>query len=123
MARSWFSRKKADHIPGSREHVTMMEAAKAWSGGIRADDPEQTAAKKAYIHQQKWDAINDYFRAVDVDAVDTKTLKRFMQWNKREHVKPITLRKDFVTIRLILWARGGGTVDFCAAALPQSRHH
>lgn len=93
QARSWFARLKSDHIPGSTESVTMHEGAKTFIADIRKP------VRKAY-HQQKWDGISDFFKAVDVDAVDTPLLKKFMRW--RTDVKPITVAKDLVTIRQIL---------------------
>lgn len=101
-ARSWFSRLNADHVPGSREHVTMHDAAQHFLRyGIRASTPTKTEAKHKY-HKAKWHAVSDFFKAMDVDAVTTPVLKAFMRWDKRSHVKPITVRKYFVTIRLIL---------------------
>jgi integrase len=98
-ARSWFSRLKGDHIPGSRGHVTMHEAAKSYLRHIRAGTPERTAKRRDY-HQKKWDTISSFFQAVDVDALDTPLLKKFM--HARHDVKPITLAKDFCTLRLII---------------------
>ena len=102
VARSWFSRLKADYVPGSTERVTMHDAAKHFLRyGVRAATPEKTAAKRKY-HEAKWDAVGDFFRAMDVDAVTTPVLKSLQRWEKRAHVKPITVRKYYVTIRLIL---------------------
>jgi integrase len=92
-ARSWFFRLKGDHIPGSRKQVTMHHAAKSFVAEIRKPARQRN-------HQMKWDAISLFFQAVDVDSVDTPMLKRFMR--TRKSIKPITLAKDFVTIRLIL---------------------
>jgi integrase len=93
MARSWFYRLKGDFIPGSREQVTMHEAAKSFIRDIRKPVRRRFYAKT-------WSAIGPFFQAVDVDAVDTPLLKKLMRW--RSGVKPITLAKDFVTVRQIL---------------------
>jgi len=93
LARSWFYRLRGNFIPGSREQVTMHEAAKSFITDIRKP-------VRKLSHQWKWDAISPFFQAVDVDAVDTPLLKKFMR--TRSDVKPITLAKDFVTLRLIL---------------------
>jgi integrase len=77
----------------------MHEAAKGFIRDIRGGSPDRTAAKKLY-HQTKFEAIAPFFKAVDVDAVDTPLLKKFVRW--REDVKPITVAKDFSTLRLIL---------------------
>jgi integrase len=102
LARSWFARLKSqEQGRANGGAVTIAEAAKSFIRDIRAGNPAKTAAKQKY-HQTKWNVISDFFtkRALDVDAVTTPVLKEFMRW--RSDVKPITLAKDFVTIRLTL---------------------
>ena len=95
LARAWFARLKSDSIPGSRPAVTMHAAAKDFIKGIRKP------VRKEY-HEDKWNAISDFFKAVDVDAVDTPLLKKFLRWRRGQDVSESTVAKSLVTIRLVL---------------------
>jgi len=92
-ARSWFFRLKGDHIPGSHEQVTMHAAAKAAIARIRNPARRET-------HQIKWNAISKFFKTLDVDAVDIRLLRQFV--DSRTDVKPITIAHDLSTLRMIL---------------------
>jgi integrase len=94
-ARSWFSRLKSDHIPGSSAHVTMHEAAKSFIRSIRN-------AKRRDNHQTKWDGMSQLFTATDVDAVDSPFLMTVVERLRDREIKENSVHKYLVTCRRIL---------------------
>lgn len=101
VARSWFRRLTASNDGNSSEVRTMKEAAKSFLADL------SKPVTKSY-HTVKWNAISEFFRAVDLDAVTTPLLKEFIRWRKQRAQKlgrtltAHTIHKDFVTIRRIL---------------------
>jgi hypothetical protein len=93
-ARSWFARLDTDAPGGSREHITLHAAAAAMLKDIRKP------VRREY-HEKQWSAIKDFFIGMDVDAVDTPTLKRFVR-ERRQKVSEHTTHKSVITIRKTL---------------------
>jgi integrase len=95
LARSWHARLTNDSVSGSRPSHTMHEAAKDFIKGIRKPVTRE-------YHAKVWSAISDFFKAVDVDAIDTPLLKKFVRWRRGQDVTESTVSKSLVTIRVIL---------------------
>jgi hypothetical protein len=101
LARSWFKRLVADGSNPSSTPRTVRQAAESFLADL-------TKPVTKRYHTAKWNAISDFFKAVDVDAVTTPLLKDFVRWRKqraeqqKRSVKAHTIHKDFVTIRRIL---------------------
>jgi hypothetical protein len=106
IARSWFRRVASEN--GNGDGASAVHTMKEAANGFLADLDK--LSKKTF-YTIKWQAIRDFFQAVDVDAVNTPLLKDFIRWRKqrveqtKRNVKTHTIHKDFVTIRRILhWA-------------------
>lgn len=98
VAVSWFKRLVSDQGNPSTQVHTVGEAAKGFLADLK-----KPSKKKFYT--SRWNVICEYFKTVDVDAVNTPFLKEFLRWRRKMAPHPLkenTLHKDFVTIRRIL---------------------
>src|SRR5262249_4580575 len=94
-ARDWFFKQKAKHIPGAVGTLSMEQAAK----NFLADQEKES---KRVFYTNKWEAIRQYFKDVDVWMVNTPLLKDLWRKRKAKGVKPATVAKDFICVRRIL---------------------
>ena len=98
VAQSWFKRLLADDANPSSQVHTVRQAAE----GFLADLKKPT---KRTFYTTRWNVIREFFKTVDVDAVNTPLLKEFLRWRHQHARCPLkdhTLHKDLVTIRRIL---------------------